>query len=151
MSDSPIETPGATISGGRVVLLVAHGSRNPDAAAAHEQLCDEVQAQVDAARTRAGDGAAARAAARAAIVRPAYLEITAPSIPDAIDAAVAGGATEVRLLPHFLSPGNHVQVDLPALVAAARTRHPDTPIELAEHLGADPGLVALLATRVAAD
>ncbi len=142
MADSPIEAPASADLPQRVVLLVAHGSRNPDAAAAHEALCAQVQAQVDA-------GAGAEGAVLS--VRPAYLELTEPSIPGAIDAAIAEGATEVRLLPHFLSPGNHVQVDLPALVAEARTRHPGVPIDLAEHLGADPGLVSLLATRVLAD
>ena len=114
-----------------VVLLVAHGSRNPRAAEAHERLCAEVRA------------------AAPVPVRPAYLEISQPSIPDAIAAAVADGATVVRLLPHFLSPGNHVLVDLPEIAAAARAQHPGTTIELAEHLGADPALVALLAARVA--
>jgi sirohydrochlorin ferrochelatase len=121
------------------VLLVAHGSRNPAAAVEHERLCAAVQAASD-------DGSAT-----APVVRPAYLEITEPSIPAAIDAAVAEGATSVRLLPHFLSPGNHVLVDLPAIASDAAARHPHTSIELAEHLGADPGLVALLATRVLAD
>ncbi len=81
-------------------------------------------------------------------MRPAYLELTAPSIPDAIDRAVAGGATTVRVLPHFLGPGNHVSVDIPGIVADATERRPDVRIELAEHLGADPALVDLLAARV---
>lgn len=120
----------------RLTLLVAHGSRNPRAAIAHEQLCAAVEA------TSSGRlGALVR-------VRPAYLEINDPSIPAAIDAAVAEGIGSIRLLPHFLAPGNHVLVDIPALAADARRRHPDVDIELAEHLGADPALVELLARRV---
>ena len=121
-----------------VVLLVAHGSRNPRAAEEHEQLCLAV---TDAVADTADP----------VPVLPAYLELTSPSIPDAIDDAVAGGATEVRLLPHFLGSGNHVLVDLPAAVAAARERHPDVRIELRQHLGADPALVDLLASKVAPD
>ena len=113
-----------------VVLLVAHGSRNPRAAEEHERLCAEVSA-----------------ATAPVPVRPAYLEIAAPSIPDAIAAAVAGGATRVRLLPHFLNSGNHVLVDLPAAAEAGRAQHPGVHIELVEHLGADPALVELLAGR----
>lgn len=111
-------------------LLVAHGSRNPAAADAHTALC------------------AAVAELAGAPVRPAYLEITEPSIPDAVDRAVADGATRVRIVPHFLGPGNHVLVDIPAIVATARERHPTVRIELVEHLGADPALVELLAARV---
>lgn len=119
-----------------VTLLVAHGSRNPLAAEAHERLCLAV-------------AAASSAAAGARVdVRPAYLELAEPSIPGAIDLAVAEGATALRVLPHFLGPGNHVLVDLPAIVDAARARHPGVSIELSEHLGADPGLVDLLAARV---
>jgi sirohydrochlorin ferrochelatase len=125
-----------------VVLLVAHGSRNPRAAQEHEQLCIAVTDVIASAATDA---------AAPIPVRPAYLEITSPSIPDAIDAAVAEGATEVRLLPHFLSSGNHVLVDLPAAVATARERHPGVRIELRQHLGADPALVELVASKVAPD
>lgn len=121
-----------------VVLLVAHGSRNPRAAEEHEQLCLSVTDAVADAPDPVP-------------VRPAYLEITSPSIPEAIDQAVADGATEVRLLPHFLSSGNHVLVDLPAAVAAARERHPGVRIELRQHLGADPALVDLLAEKIAPD
>jgi sirohydrochlorin ferrochelatase len=119
-----------------VTLLVAHGSRNPLSAAAHQELCAAV-----AERSSAVAGAPIE-------VRPAYLELSSPSIPDAIDGAVQQGATSIRVLPHFLGPGNHVMVDIPALVDEARTRHPGVDIELAEHLGADPALVDLLATRV---
>lgn len=120
----------------RVTLLVAHGSRNPLSAAAHQELCAAV---AERSSTVAGGPVE---------VRPAYLELSSPSIPDAIDAAVQQGATSIRVLPHFLGPGNHVMVDIPALVDEARTRHPGVDIDLAEHLGADPALVDLLAARV---
>ncbi len=122
----------------RTTLLVAHGSRNPLASATHERLCRAVAAS------------AAGTTGESVTVLPAYLELSAPSIPDAIDDAVAAGSTVVRVVPHFLGPGNHVSVDIPAIVDAARTRHPGVTIELAEHLGADPALVDLLAARVLA-
>lgn len=121
---------------GHVTLLVAHGSRNPAAAEAHERLCAAVAA------------AASAASGGPVEVVPAYLEIASPSIGDAVDAAVERGALSVRVLPHFLGPGNHVQVDIPRIVRAASERHPAVAIELAEHLGADPALVDLLSARV---
>ena len=119
-----------------LTLLIAHGSRNPRSALAHAQLCESVQA------------ASSALLGAPMIVRPAYLEITSPSISEAIDEAIAQGAGSIRLLPHFLGPGNHVLVDIPALAEEARRRHPGIHIELAEHLGADPALVELLARRV---
>jgi sirohydrochlorin cobaltochelatase len=112
------------------VVLIAHGSRNPATATAHRELCEQVAA-------RAGTA-----------VAPAYLELSQPSIPDAIDAAVAGGAHTVRLVPFFLHVGNHVLRDLPDIVAAARDRHPDVTVVLEEHVGADPALVDLVARRL---
>ena len=114
-----------------VVLLIAHGSRNPAAAADHARLCGEVAA-------RSGND-----------VRPAYLEISEPSIPAAIDAAVAAGATTVRLLPYFLHVGNHVALDLPEIVAAGRLRHPGSTVVLEPHVGAHPGLIDMVAGLVA--
>lgn len=115
-----------------MVLLVAHGSRNPAAQVGHDDLVDRV------------------AAATGTVVRAAYLELAQPSIPDALDRAVGSGATRVRVLPCFLHPGNHVLVDIPAVVAAAQDRHHDVDIELLAHLGADPSLVGLLARALGA-
>lgn len=131
----------------KMVLLVAHGSRNPLAAVEHAQLCEKVQAQSNEAQSAPQAGLEPQPIQ----VRPAYLELAEPSIADAIDTAVAQGALQIRLLPHFLNSGNHVMRDLPEAVAEAEKKHPGVSIELAEHLGADAGLVSLLTTRVLAD
>jgi sirohydrochlorin ferrochelatase len=113
-----------------VVLLVAHGSRNPAAAAEHAGLCAAV------ARLTGVD------------VRPAFLEIDRPTVAEAVDRAAEGGGRRIRMVPYFLHAGNHVQRDLPALAEDARGRHPAVVVELDEHLGADPDLVELVARRV---
>jgi hypothetical protein len=136
----------------KMVLLVAHGSRNPLAAVEHAQLCEKVQAQSNEAQSNEAQSAPQAGLEPQPIqVRPAYLELAEPSIADAIDTAVAQGALQIRLLPHFLNSGNHVMRDLPEAVAEAEKKHPGISIELAEHLGADAGLVSLLTTRVLAD
>jgi sirohydrochlorin cobaltochelatase len=114
-------------------VLIAHGSRNERTALDHAELC-----------VRVADRSGAE-------VRPAFLELSEPSIPDAVDAAVAGGATRVRLVPFFLHVGNHVQRDLPAIAAAARERHPGVDVVLEPHVGSDPALVDLVAARVTGD
>lgn len=113
-----------------VWILIAHGSRRPESAVDHTALC------------------AAVSGAAGVDVRPAYLELAGPSIPDAVAAAVADGATAVRLLPYFLHPGNHVLADLPRLAAECRTAHPTVEVDLRTHVGADPRLVELLASLV---
>ena len=118
----------------RVLILVAHGSRRADAN-------EEVRAQAAALAARVG--------ASYAQVMPAYLELAEPSIPAAIDAAVAAGAQAVDVLPYFLAAGRHVERDIPALVAARQTAHPQVPIAQLDYLGRMPGLVELLAAQLA--
>ena len=111
------------------VVVAAHGSRAEAANAAH---CDVV---------------AALDAAIEATARPAFLELTGPSIPDVIDQAVADGATEVLVLPYFLHPGRHTGEDMPAIVSAAIDRHPTVEVRLLDLFGADPALVQVLVSQ----
>jgi len=115
------------------VLLVAHGSRvaasNEEIARLAGRLADEL--------------------APGQAVAHAFLELAEPSIPAAIDALVASGARRIVLIPYFLSAGRHVVDDIPALVDAARRRHPGVTIERTQHFGAEetvPRLLAAMAT-----
>lgn len=112
-----------------VVVVVAHGSRAPAANDAHRELCAGLADRLGVA------------------VRPAFLEMAEPSIPDALDAAAAATA-RVVVHPHFLAPGNHTTRDLPALVDEAAGRHPGVRFELGAHTGADPALAGMLATAL---
>lgn len=110
-----------------VVLLVAHGSRLRSANEAHQQLCSAVS-------SRAGTE-----------VRPAFLELAEPSIPEAIDRAVADGAVTVRVLPHFLHSGRHLVEDIPRLVDEAAARHAGRAVVVLEgHTGAHDSMIELL-------
>lgn len=115
-----------------VVVLVAHGSRVPEASVAHRAVCSQLE-------HRLGDDTP---------VEPAFLELNEPDIPTAIDQAVAGGAERVVVLPYFLHPGNHTLRDIPQEVEDARRRHPATSIHQAAVFGADPALVSALADQV---
>lgn len=112
-----------------VTVLIAHGSRSPATGEDHARLCAAVA-------ERSGTD-----------VRPGFLELSEPSVADAVAGAAADGATEVRLLPYFLHVGNHVRRDLPALAEAARAAHPGVTVTLEDHIGADPALVDLVARR----
>ena len=116
-------------------IVIAHGSRAATVTDDHAKVCADLAAHAS------GSGLDQVA------VRPAYLEINEPSIPDAIDAAIAEGARRVVLVPYFLHAGNHTGRDIPAFMAAARERHADVELVMAPHLGPDPRLVAILADR----
>lgn len=115
-------------------IVLAHGSRNPAAVAAHIALCDALQA------------------ARPTItIEPAFLELASPSLEDAIEAVLATGTQAIKIFPHFLSPGNHVLVDLPQRIAVLAEQHPTVTFTQLEYLGADPALVELVLTRIEAE
>jgi sirohydrochlorin cobaltochelatase len=65
----------------------------------------------------------------------AYLELMAPTLAEAVDKVVADGATTVDVVPLFLGTGGHLRQDLPPLVDALRSAHPDVTIRLHAAIG----------------
>ena len=113
------------------LLMIAHGSPDPSANAPIEEVTELV-------RARGGF----------ADVTLCYLGLNTPLVDDAIDAQIARGQRLLVAVPYFLQLGGHVAEDLPALIDAARARHPGATILLAEHLSYDPLLVEVIARRV---
>ena len=113
-----------------VVVVAAHGSRAPAANDAHQGVVNALAAVVDLP------------------VTPAYLELAEPSIPDAIDTAIASGAATVLVLPYFLHPGRHLTDDLPQIIREASGRHPASAVELLASFGSEPGLLEILVAQV---
>ena len=58
--------------------------------------------------------------------------------------AIAAGATEVVVLPYFLSAGRHVVTDIPGEVNIVRAESPEVEITLSPYLGASPEVVDIL-------
>jgi sirohydrochlorin ferrochelatase len=112
------------------LLLVDHGSRNPEANAQLLDMAERVR------RLRPDD-----------LVASCHLEIVEPSIASGIATLVAAGATRILLLPYFLSAGRHVSVDIPRLATAAASGHPGIDITVAAALGPHDLLARLLIER----
>jgi sirohydrochlorin ferrochelatase len=75
----------------------------------------------------------------------AFLEC-APLLPDAVEKLVASGADRILILPYFLTPGIHLQRDLPAIVDSLARRH-GIPIDVAPPLDGHPDLSGILVAR----
>jgi len=117
----------------KTVLLVAHGSRR-------EASNDEVRrlaARLQAASRNNGDQ-----------FRCAFLEIASPSIPDGIQQCIDAGASEVTVLPYFLSAGRHVATDIPEEVKIKQTEHPHIKIAIAPYLGSAPAIDDVLMSLI---
>jgi sirohydrochlorin ferrochelatase len=112
------------------LLLIAHGSRRAEANADLEFVAAEL-----------------RARGRYPVVTVSYLELADPNIEAGGALCVAAGATEVVLLPYFLSPGVHVVEDLTAARDALGARFPRVRFVLAEPLGRHSLLVDVVEQR----
>lgn len=115
------------------VLLIAHGSRH---APANADLHD----------------AAARLAGRGEfpVVEAAFLELAGPDIPTGGSRCVERGATEVLMVPYFLSAGVHLIRDLTAARDELAARHPGVAFRLGRPLGPHPLLDEIVAERARA-
>lgn len=112
----------------RAVIVLAHGSRDPLWRA-------PVEAVAQAIHTRDGQ----------TLTACAYLELCGPTLPDAAQALVHAGTTEVRVLPLFFGMGKHAREDLPVQVQQLRLAHPAVAFHLLPAAGEHPRLTALLA------
>ena len=83
------------------------------------------------------------------IVEPAHMELAAPTVADAYAACVARGATEIVVLPLFVTPGKHLSHDIPALLTdAARVAERDVPWRLLPPLADSAAFLEMLAVRL---
>jgi sirohydrochlorin ferrochelatase len=111
------------------LLLVAHGSRREASNDEVRQVAKRLGGEVNGAFDR---------------VDCAFLELAEPSIPDGIRQSIQSGATQVVVLPYFLSAGRHVAEDIPDEVEIVRKERPDIDITVAPYLGAADGLTDIL-------
>lgn len=114
------------------IVLFAHGSRDPAWAAPFHALKALVESRKPGTR-----------------VELAFLERMRPTLDEAIDAAAEGRIERVLVVPLFLAPGGHTTRDLPALLEAARARHPALAIRATSSIGEEAGVLAALADWIA--
>jgi sirohydrochlorin ferrochelatase len=83
------------------------------------------------------------------LAETAFLELAEPDLSGAVDRLATAGATEICVLPYFLTLGMHLQRDLPKLAAEAAARHPSLEIKIAPPLHGHAGLAGILLERAA--
>ncbi|MFD0362888.1 sirohydrochlorin chelatase [Nocardia sp. GCM10030253] len=113
-----------------MLIAVAHGSRDPRSAATMSAVVAEI------------------AAARPELtVRLAFLDLNTPSVEQIVDEVAEQGYTHAVVVPLLLGSAFHARVDLPSLLASARTRHPQLQLTQADVLGTDARLITAVRTR----
>jgi len=112
------------------IVVFAHGSR--------------IEAANQAVRSAAAE--LARLGDRP-IVEAAFLELGQPSLEEAADVLVAKGVDRIVIIPYFLTPGTHLERDLPAIVERIVKKHNHIDVLTTASLDGHKGLVEILADR----
>jgi sirohydrochlorin ferrochelatase len=123
-STKPTKMPSA-------ILLVAHGSRRAEANADLVRLAEMISDKVDEE-----------------IIEIGYLELTEPTIPDGLKKCAERGATEVAILPYFLSQGSHVSSDLVKFKEDFIAKYPEIACTVCPPIGLHDKLVELMLIRL---
>lgn len=113
------------------LVAVAHGSRDPRAAATVEELL---------ALVRAGS---------AMPVHTSYLDHAPPTPVKVLDGVAASGAPRAVVLPLLLTAAYHSKIDIPGVLAEVATLHPRFHLSTAGTLGPHPLMFDALERRLA--
>lgn len=110
------------------LLLFAHGARDPNWALPFEAVLRRVREQ-----------------APNIAVSLSFLEFMAPTLLEAGATLAARGCTRVDVVPLFLGTGGHVRKDMPLLIEAMRSAHPQVAWTLQPSIGEAPGVIEAMA------
>ncbi|MEU6274738.1 sirohydrochlorin chelatase [Streptomyces populi] len=111
-----------------VLVVIAHGSRDPRHAATVHALVERVRAQRPGLRVETG-----------------FLDFNVPSVQGVLESLAAEGVRDVVALPLLLTRAFHAKSDIPAVLREAPSR---LRIRQAEVLGPSPLLTAALERRL---
>ncbi len=127
-SHSEHATPEHQYAMSNAIVLFSHGSRDPLWRGPVEAVASRIAAQQPQRP-----------------VMCAYLELCAPTLPEAAEQLIGQGATQVTVVPMFLGTGKHAREDLPVLVQELRAAHPQVQFHVQTAIGEDPRMTALMA------
>jgi sirohydrochlorin cobaltochelatase len=113
------------------LLLMVHGSPKPESNAEMFLVAERVRAGREYSRLEVG-----------------FMECNEPSIPEAIESLVSGGAKTIIAVPYFLHAGVHVADDLPSLLEDAQQKCGDVAFLLGDYLGRDSLVTEVLQARL---
>lgn len=111
------------------VVMVGRGTSVAEANADHVRLCRIIQEGGGYAR-----------------VVPAFIQVTQPSLPEALDEALAGGATRIVVMPHFLFPGR-LRTWTEEQSAGWASAHPEARLTVADVIGPCDELAEVIVQR----
>ena len=113
------------------LVALAHGSRDPRSARTIKTLVDTVRSMRPDLKVEA-----------------AFLDLSRPTFDTVVDRLVKAGHEEIVVVPLLLTEAFHAKVDVPSVVAAASSRHPQVQIRASAILGTEPCFLEVLDLRM---
>ena len=126
------------------VLLMDHGSKN---AASNERLQHLAELYQFTMRDNGSGGSGDSSTSTSkngpnVVVVAAHMELASPSIPEGLQTLVNQGVDEIICHPFFLSPGRHVQQDIPRIVQnAIEELQIQIPLRITDPIGSNTQLM----------
>jgi len=108
-----------TLNNKTVLIIMAHGSRKFEANQEFKQLTQAI------AQREHGYAA----------VKPCFLELTTPTLSDAIEESVTEGHSQFDIYPLFFNQGNHVTKDIPRQMKQLEEKYPQCHFNRLEYFG----------------
>jgi precorrin-8X/cobalt-precorrin-8 methylmutase len=121
---------------GQTILLIGHGSRDPDGKREFADLVERVRIAVPGMAVEAG------------VLE--FADAAMPSADEAIDRCAARGVTDLRVLPVLLHTALHSRSDVPAVVTRGVERHRGLGLRVTAPLALEEPLLEILAERIGA-
>lgn len=113
--------------GTAMLVLVAHGSRDPDWGVPLEELTAAIGRRTAPER-----------------VRLAYSQFASPTLAEVAEEAARSDVQQLHVLPLFMTSGGHVERDIRPAVEAVRRAHTELEVELLPPVGELPSFRMLL-------
>ncbi len=114
-----------------MLILVAHGSRDPAWRNSIHRLRNQVQTRLPGQE-----------------VRVAFMQFDGPGLPEVVEEAARAGHRSIRFLPLFMASAGHVDKDIKPLVAELEKTFSDLELVVLTPVGEDalfPGLIVDIA------
>ncbi|MGL1902571.1 MAG: CbiX/SirB N-terminal domain-containing protein [Fibrobacterales bacterium] len=117
----------------KTVIIIAHGSRRN---ASNEEFINFVS-QIETEHRSS-----------VCTIAHAFLELSEPTLNQAIESAIHQGSTTIDILPYFLNAGVHVERDIPKLMSEAQATYPKCRFTTLPYIGALTGMQSLVASQI---
>lgn len=119
-----------------VIILFAHGARDPEWARPVEAVAAKL-----------------RATYPNRLVEVSFLEFMRPTLDEAVAKAIAAKlpaqGLQIHILPFFIAQGGHLRKELPEMLGALRAQYPEQIFNLLSPLGELPEVQTAMADAIA--